>query len=748
MKIYISGLHSGTNPQPGVGIARSIRAGYPKAEIIGVEYSTRSSGIHWADFDQILLQRPWDELNLTVYGEKIKEILDSGAWWISGSDLEALWLSDVFPEGRPNLLTPPAEALRKTCKPEIIARGDLPVKIPAFVSTELTDWELHAFCRQHDWRVWLKGPYYEAIRIRDWTTFETYRNILSRGWTTERLFLQAHVSGYEQSVSFSAYQGELLGCVYMHKRDLTEENKTWAGETGEVNEDFKAELQKVIKKINWTGGAELEMVRDAGGQLWLLEMNPRFPAWIHGATLTGYNMPALLIEGASGVQANKPAGTTKQFSRVIFEVPVREQFPLPPLPEPLPAAPGHSLKHPAGLTALAEKLHKLNKTCDDNGDKQSEKAVPAIPQSCLNDLAAFDFNEIETPASIFLKETATEWFKQAANTANTCTNSEIKVSNAYSLKTNPDKRLLKLARENGFMAEAISPHEVRAALAAGFKPEEIILNGPGKWWHKELLPKSQLHAVFANSIADFEKIISALERKELKTKTVGVRLRTTNVPSRFGVAIDSPDDFQTLIETIKKLPCETAFGVHFHSASSCIGVGQWWHLFESVLRWCRSIEMLTGRKIELLDTGGGWFPDDLQYGFADTFAGAVHQAKQLLPNVKQILCEPGKAMAQPSFAVVMRLLEVNGNEAVVDGSIAELPMHFFYPHRILWQSARTGEWKPLGRGKTELFGRLCMEHDIVASSVALPEEAEAGDVLVFLDAGAYDQSMSYGFGRG
>jgi diaminopimelate decarboxylase len=41
-----------------------------------------------------------------------------------------------------------------------------------------------------------------------------------------------------------------------------------------------------------------------------------------------------------------------------------------------------------------------------------------------------------------------------------------------------------------------------------------------------------------------------------------------------------------------------------------------------------------------------------------------------------------------------------------------------------------------------------MEHDIVASDVDLPETAQVGDVLVFCDAGAYDRSMSYVFGRG
>jgi diaminopimelate decarboxylase len=77
-----------------------------------------------------------------------------------------------------------------------------------------------------------------------------------------------------------------------------------------------------------------------------------------------------------------------------------------------------------------------------------------------------------------------------------------------------------------------------------------------------------------------------------------------------------------------------------------------------------------------------------------------------------------------------------------------LPMYFFYPHRILHQNAETGAWKSLGRGRAYLLGRLCMEHDVVASHVGLPEDAKPGDLLVFCDAGAYDRSMSYGFGRG
>ena len=762
MKIYISGLYCGTNPQPGVGIARSLRMAYPDATLVGVEYSNRSSGIHWPDFDEVWLQRPWEELSLSEYGNSIRNILDSGALWISGTDLETMWLASVFSEGHPHLLSPSSEALQKIIKPAVPAHKGLPVKIPTFIYTDQSDWELHAFCRQYGWKVWLKGPYYEALRARSWSEFEGARIALSRAWSTERLFLQAHVTGYEESISLCAYKGELLGCVRMRKREVTEESKTWAGDVTEVPPEITAPLRKIIKELNWTGGAELEMVRDIEGQLWLLEWNPRFPAWIHGATIAGRNMSALLVEGATGVPAKKTPAICEEFTRVVLEVPVRSQFPLPPLPEPYTGGFGHSLKHPSGMPALAERLQKLNavKVSHENGNGNGnghhdshQVGATVVPPSFIQDLSTYDFAEVETPSWLFLNSTASTLFKRAAGVAARLSSPSTQVTNAYSIKTNPDERMLRLARESGFLAEAISLLEVQKALEVGYKPEEVVLNGPGKWWPEGHLPASRLHAVFCDSNADLRRTVASMEKNELKAKIVGVRLRTPHIASRFGVSIATPEEFKQLVSSIELLPRDTSFGVHFHMASSNIGVQQWWHLYESMLRWCCSIERLTGRQIECLDVGGGWFPDDWLDDADDQFGGAVARACRILPHVRQIISEPGKAMAQPSMALAMRVLEIEEaqgevREAVVDGSIAELPMHFFQPHRILRRDRRTGTWEALKRGKTHLMGRLCMEHDVVATNVELPLDARAGDVLVFCDAGAYDRSMSYVFGRG
>ena len=756
MKIYISGLYSGPNPQPGVGIARSLRLAYPDATLVGVEYSVRSSGIHWPEFDELWIQRPWDELDLPTYGSRIEELLDSGSLWISGSDLESMWLAGLFPAGHKNLLTPPGDALSQITKPAVEAHKGLPVRIPTFISTDHPDWDLHAFCRKHDWNVWLKGPYYEAVRTVSWDAFEACRAALARTWATERLFLQAHVSGYEQSISLSAYRGELLGCVLMRKRELTVEGKTWAGDVTEVPDAFLLPLRKIIKDINWTGGAELEMVRDPEGQAWLLEWNPRFPAWIHGATIAGRNIPALLVEGATGIPARKASAVSEEFARVVVEVPVRPQFPLPPLPEPFVGAVGHSLKHPSGLPALAERLHKLN---GDGGNRDQAQTATAkmldalVPPSFLKDIAGFDLPQLRTPSWLFFESTAAAQFERAASAAAALSTASTQVTNAYSIKTNPDARLIKLALESGFLAEAISLLEVQKALEVGFKPEQVVLNGPGKWWPEGLLPNAPIHAVFCDSVADLKRVAGALERRELQAKIVGVRLRTPHIASRFGIPLGTPEQFAALVEAVALLPRENTFGVHFHMASSNIGVRQWWHLYDSMLRWCRSLEELTGRRIECLDVGGGWFPDDWHAQEDDRFAGAVAQAAAFLPHVRQIISEPGKAMAQPTMALAMRLLELQDCEdgvtdAVVDGSIAELPMYFYQPHRILGQDRASGAWQPLQRGKTRLLGRLCMEHDVVAWDLALPAGARAGDLLVFCDTGAYDRSMSYVFGQG
>jgi diaminopimelate decarboxylase len=260
-----------------------------------------------------------------------------------------------------------------------------------------------------------------------------------------------------------------------------------------------------------------------------------------------------------------------------------------------------------------------------------------------------------------------------------------------------------------------------------------------------------LHAVFSDSLEELRTLIA---NEVVSPGTIfGCRLRPATVRSRFGIPVDDYQTFQDLVGLIRTIPKGQPLGIHSHMASSFIGVDSWWNLIETVLEWGRAIESASGRRIECLDLGGGWFPDDWQASLTPRLSRIVDAAQAAFPELNTILLEPGKALAQPSMALAVRVVDVRcrpegARDVVVDGSIAEMPDMHGYPHRTLFRDRQTGKWTPAARGSDRLLGRLCMEEDILSANLELPEDIARGEVIVFGDAGAYDRSMSYVFGQG
>jgi len=71
------------------------------------------------------------------------------------------------------------------------------------------------------------------------------------------------------------------------------------------------------KATNWQGAYELEIMRDADENLFILEINPRFPAWIYLAAAAGQNQPAAMVKMILGEPVNTFASyeTGKLFIR-------------------------------------------------------------------------------------------------------------------------------------------------------------------------------------------------------------------------------------------------------------------------------------------------------------------------------------------------------------------------------------------------------------------------------------------------
>lgn len=729
--IFVSGVHSGPSPSAGLGVARSLRAALPSLHLVGVDYWAGSSGLHHDVFDAIWLKPSWDLIEEDLYATEIDAELDAGACWIPTLDLEIAWLARQLGE-RSGLLAPPSAGLAQTMKPAPSIASALPLAQPPALDLAASDDEIHAFCRAHSFRVWVKGPYHDAVAVKSWRQLEATRAQLRKRWKTDRLSLQAHVRGYEESMVFAAADGTLLDALYMRKRIVTHEGKTWAGRIYEPPDELYAALEAAVAKTKWTGGAEIEVLRDVDGQLWLMEWNPRFPAWIHGATLAGRNLPAALICRALDIPAptRRPLTGRAEFTRVVTEVAVRDELPLPLIAEPDHKIDAGYAKYGAELPSIVGKVTPI----------AGGPAAPRFTADLAADLAAAAADGRDTPNRILFRRCAEAAFAQVARH----TGAGVKPTFAYSLKTCPSLEYLELARTAGMLAECISLLEVRRALEVGWSPAEIVLNGPGKWWPAGTACPDGLHAVFCDSIEELERL-AASGRGD---RVWGVRLRVPGLPSRFGVVLDEPSDFERLCGQVAALPAERAFGIHVHIASMVFGVGHWRDVVESAITWAASLEATTGKPVEVFDVGGGYHPDDLA---RIPFSDLADFIAARLPSLKEVLVEPGRALTQGTQGIVTSVLDVRRrdgklDEVVVDTCIADLPLTPAYPHRVFRFDTRGPV--PVARGPVRVLGRICMEDDVISTGLDLPEDLAVGDRFVVCDAGGYEKIMSYAFGRG
>jgi diaminopimelate decarboxylase len=355
-----------------------------------------------------------------------------------------------------------------------------------------------------------------------------------------------------------------------------------------------------------------------------------------------------------------------------------------------------------------------------------------------------------TPLRIFLPSVCRLHLARIERALSTTITGQLSIDAAYSVKTNPDPRILAAAHEHGLIAETISQLEVEHALEAGFSASEIVLNGPAKWWPAPLACDT-LRAVFCDSATELSQTVDGLRTDPDLAQAIGVRVRPADQRSRFGVPLFEPDVFDDVVGSLCRLDAGTDIGLHFHLSPYLTGVDRWWRLLSEVIDRAQALERATAKPISCLDLGGGWRPADFLGYFLPTLSTVFAPARRPLMGLKHLLVEPGRAVAEPLAALMTTVLEVRRGsghcEVVVDASIAEVPEISVHHHQWLG-CPRGGLPETLGPGGSTILGRSCVEADILASGIEIPGTVRAGDVFVITDVGAYDTSKSYPFGRG
>ncbi len=326
LNIALSGINAIDNPGPGVGVARSLKEDSDlDARIIGLAYDAMEPGIYmdWVVDKSYIM--PYPSGDGDAYFERLEYIREQQGidFLIPNFDAELpLYLkraSKLADAGFKTFL-PTMEQFKLRSKdklPEVAKTIDIDLPKTKVVTS------LDQFVAAIDeikLPVMVKGSFYKAYRAYTLSEAIGHFHALVAEWGYP-VIVQEVVSGEELNViGVGDGAGGTLGVVGIKKMNVTALGKIWTGVTIKHAAMLEA-TRRFIKEYRWRGPFELEcIVHDH--KVFLIEINPRFPAWVYFATGVGINLPARMVRHGLGlsVPANMDYDAGKLFVRYTYEL--------------------------------------------------------------------------------------------------------------------------------------------------------------------------------------------------------------------------------------------------------------------------------------------------------------------------------------------------------------------------------------------------------------------------------------------
>jgi carbamoyl-phosphate synthase large subunit len=305
--IAVTGLNSGENPQPGPGVIRSLRRRMSDVRIVGLAYGTLESGIYADNNADAVYQIPYPSAGIEALLERLDYILQHESIDILiptlDSEIQPLITAQVVLEARGiKTILPTLGSFHVRSKEnlaDLLEGTGISVPVSAAVHSV---GELEKAASNLRYPMMVKGPYYDAIKVYSYGELVAAFHRIMGEWGGP-VIVQEFISGEEfNTAALGDGKGGVQACCTIRKSVRSEKGK---GFGGIVIDDPELTLigNRIAKKLQWNGPCEFEYIQDAEtGTYYLLEINPRFPAWIDFPSTFGYNMPNLLVERMTGAE--------------------------------------------------------------------------------------------------------------------------------------------------------------------------------------------------------------------------------------------------------------------------------------------------------------------------------------------------------------------------------------------------------------------------------------------------------------
>jgi carbamoyl-phosphate synthase large subunit len=219
-------------------------------------------------------------------------------------------------QGEGGFVTPPPEYFPKLaaiCK-------KYGIKVPkSKVVTSIND--IPDLKNEFEFPILVKGKFYDAYIAYNDDQVINHFNKISAKWGLP-VIIQEFIRGTEVNVvALGDGTGKTIAAVPMRKQYITDKGKAWSGVTIGDKTLLKITYQ-LFEDSKWKGGMELEMIRTNANEYFLIEINPRIPAWVYLAVGAGQNIPEALVKLAMGedVEPMSEYEVGKMFIRYSYDL--------------------------------------------------------------------------------------------------------------------------------------------------------------------------------------------------------------------------------------------------------------------------------------------------------------------------------------------------------------------------------------------------------------------------------------------
>ncbi len=326
--VAVTGLNNIDSPGPGIPVIRGLRdSKHFDVRIIGLAYENLEPGIYMHDLVDKSYQIPYPTVGHETLLSRLEYIHQQENIDVIIPNFDAelfsfIKMGDALNKMGIKHLLPTVEQFDGRLKGRLNEFGEkYDINVPAgSVAYNLSDLknELDNF----EYPVVIKGKFYEASIAYSFEQAKAYFLKISAKWGTP-IIIQQFVKGDEYNVTgLGNANGKLIGAVPMRKTYITDAGKAWAG-ISIADEELVTMAKEFVENTGWRGGFELELIKEEKtGKIYLIEINPRFPAWVYLAVGCGQNHPEALVRIAMGedIKPFSKFEVSKMFVRYSYDM--------------------------------------------------------------------------------------------------------------------------------------------------------------------------------------------------------------------------------------------------------------------------------------------------------------------------------------------------------------------------------------------------------------------------------------------